>query len=71
MEAGEALHTFIQRLRRERAKRLLETSNLPIEQVVEQVGYQDTSAFTRQFKRHTQLTPNLYRQRFRLRSIAT
>jgi transcriptional regulator GlxA family with amidase domain len=70
METGEALQTFIQRLRMERAKLLLETSSLPIEQIVEQVGYQDTSAFARQFKRHTQLTPNLYRQRYRLRSIA-
>jgi transcriptional regulator GlxA family with amidase domain len=71
METGEALQTFIQRLRMDRAKLLLETSSLPIERVVEQVGYQDTSAFTRQFKRHTQLTPNLYRQRYRLRSIAS
>jgi transcriptional regulator GlxA family with amidase domain len=70
METGEPLQTFIQRLRMDRAKLLLETSNLPIEQVVEQVGYQDMSAFARQFKRHTQLTPNLYRQRYRLRSVA-
>jgi transcriptional regulator GlxA family with amidase domain len=70
METGEPLQTFIQRLRMDRAKLLLETSNLPIEQVVEQVGYQDMSAFARQFKRHTQLTPNLYRQRYRLRSTA-
>ena len=66
METGESIQPFIQRLRINRAKLLLETSSLPIEQIVEQVGYQDTSAFARQFKRHTQLTPNLYRQRYGL-----
>jgi AraC-like DNA-binding protein len=71
METGEPIQTFIQRLRMDRAKLLLETSSLPIEQVVEQVGYRDTSAFARQFKRHTQLTPNSYRQRYRLRPTAT
>ena len=71
METGEPIQTFIQRLRIDRAKLLLETSSLPIEQVVEQVGYQDTSAFARQFKRHTQLTPNLYRQRYGLRQVAS
>ncbi|HTU62704.1 MAG TPA: helix-turn-helix domain-containing protein, partial [Polyangiales bacterium] len=67
-ETGEPLQTFIQRLRIDRAKLLLETSTTSIEQIVEQVGYQDVSAFARQFKRHTSLTPYLYRQRYKLRA---
>jgi transcriptional regulator GlxA family with amidase domain len=66
LETGEAIQAFIQRLRIDRAKLLLETSSLPIEQIVDQVGYQDASAFARQFKRQTRLTPNLYRQRYGL-----
>ena len=63
LETGEALQSFIQRMRIDRAKLLLETSDLPIEQILVQVGYQDKSAFARQFKRHTKLTPNEYRER--------
>jgi transcriptional regulator GlxA family with amidase domain len=44
----------------------LETSNLPVEQIVKRVGYHDASALTRQFKLHTKLTPNQYRQRYGL-----
>jgi transcriptional regulator GlxA family with amidase domain len=66
LETGEGVQAFIQRLRIDRAKLLLETSSLPIEQIVDQVGYQDASAFARQFKRQTRLTPNLYRQRYGL-----
>lgn len=65
-ETGESLQAFIQRLRLERAKLLLETSGTPIERIVGQVGYQDASAFSRQFKRYTRLTPLQYRQRFGL-----
>ena len=71
IETGEPIQAFVQRLRIDRAKLLLETSNLPIEQVVDRVGYQDMSAFARQFKRHTQLTPNHYRQRYGLRSVSS
>ena len=65
-ETGEGIQAFIQRLRMDRAKLLLETSSLPLEQIVERVGYQDASALARQFKRHTKLTPNQYRQRYGL-----
>ncbi|HEY4212702.1 MAG TPA: helix-turn-helix domain-containing protein [Steroidobacteraceae bacterium] len=65
-ETGEAVQTFIQRLRIDRAKLLLETSSLPVDQIVKRVGYHDASALTRQFKVHTKLTPNQYRQRYGL-----
>jgi transcriptional regulator GlxA family with amidase domain len=70
LETGEAMQAFVQRLRIDRAKLLLETSALPIEQIVDRVGYQDKSAFSRQFKRHTQLTPHQYRQRYSLSGSA-
>ncbi len=57
---------YVQRVRVERAKRLLETSRDPIEDISWAVGYQDTASFRRLFKRLTGLTPGEYRQRFRL-----
>jgi transcriptional regulator GlxA family with amidase domain len=65
-ETGESLQSFIQRLRVDRAKLLLETSSLQIEKIVDQIGYNNPSAFSRLFKQHTRLTPNQYRQRFGL-----
>jgi len=66
LETGEGVQAFIQRLRIDRAKLLLETSSTPVEQIVEEVGYHDPSAFARQFKRHTKLMPKQYRQRYSL-----
>jgi transcriptional regulator GlxA family with amidase domain len=59
--------SYLQRLRIERAKALLETSNLPAEEIAKRCGYQDISAFRKLFKRITQLTPKHYRERFSLR----
>jgi transcriptional regulator GlxA family with amidase domain len=66
LETGESVQSFIQRLRIDRAKLLLETSAMPVEQILDQIGYQDTSAFGRRFKQHTTLTPNQYRERYGL-----
>ncbi|HXD59599.1 MAG TPA: helix-turn-helix domain-containing protein [Thermoleophilaceae bacterium] len=57
---------YVQRVRVERAKRLLETSSEPIEEISWAVGYEDPASFRRLFKRITGLTPGAYRQRFRL-----
>ncbi|MGP9800641.1 GlxA family transcriptional regulator [Rheinheimera sp. NSM] len=55
---------YLQRLRVEQAKRLLETTNAPIEQIVLQVGYEDVSSFRKLFLQYTELTPGQYRQKF-------
>ncbi|GAB6041104.1 helix-turn-helix domain-containing protein [Endothiovibrio diazotrophicus] len=56
---------YLQALRVERAKELLETTRLGVEQIANRVGYDDLSAFRRLFKRLTSVTPAGYRQRFR------
>ncbi|MDJ0927989.1 MAG: helix-turn-helix domain-containing protein [Gammaproteobacteria bacterium] len=61
---GSALIEYLQNLRVEEAKRLLESSALPIEEISESVGYLDTSFFRRLFKRLTGLTPSRYRRMF-------
>jgi transcriptional regulator GlxA family with amidase domain len=55
---------YAQAVRIETAKRLLETTGLPLETILERVGYQDTSAFRRLFKREVGMTPRAYRGRF-------
>jgi transcriptional regulator GlxA family with amidase domain len=57
----------IQHLRVERAKALLESTHLSLDEIVERCGYSDASSFRKLFKRSTSLTPADYRERFRLR----
>jgi transcriptional regulator GlxA family with amidase domain len=52
----------------ERAKALLEATQLSFDEVVERCGYSDVPSFRKLFKRETTLTPGDYRERFRLRA---
>jgi len=61
---GSSLIEYLQNLRVEEAKQLLESTDLPMEDISEQTGYSDTSFFRRLFKRLTGLTPSKYRQMF-------
>jgi transcriptional regulator GlxA family with amidase domain len=63
---GHTPIAYVQRIRIERAKRMLETSAEPIEEISWAVGYEDAASFRRLFKRLTGLTPGAYRQRFQL-----
>jgi len=57
--------SFLQSLRVEQAKELLEGTRLSLEQIVAKIGYSDASAFRRLFVRQAGLSPAQYRQRFR------
>lgn len=63
--AGMPPLTYLQALRVEHAKELLEDSRLSLEQIVEHIGYCDVSAFRRLFSRTAGLSPAQYRQRFK------
>jgi transcriptional regulator GlxA family with amidase domain len=56
---------YVQKLRVEEAKQLLESTAKAIEEVGELVGYRDPTSFRRIFRRLTGVTPARYRQRFR------
>jgi transcriptional regulator GlxA family with amidase domain len=56
---------YLQTLRTEEAKQLLESSPTPVDEVGAAVGYEDPTFFRRLFKRSTGVTPSRYRQRFR------
>ncbi len=55
---------YIHALRLEEAKQLLETGDLPVEAVANEVGYEDASFFGRLFRRKVGITPAQYRIRF-------
>ena len=55
---------YIQAVRIEQAKRLLESGNVTIKSLAHQVGYDDISSFTRLFRRATELTPKEYQDKF-------
>lgn len=62
---GMTLIEYLQSLRVEEAKRLLEASKTPVDEISVQAGYEDASFFRRLFKRRTGLTPSQYRRLFR------
>ena len=57
---------YVQRLRIEEAKQMLETTDEPVECVASEVGYGDTVSFRRLFKRLVADTPAVYRRRKRM-----
>jgi transcriptional regulator GlxA family with amidase domain len=59
---------YVQKLRVERAKALLETTRLSLDDITGRCGYEDVSSFSKIFKRWSQVTPKDYRRRFGLRS---
>lgn len=63
--AGIPLIDYVQNLRIEEAKRLLESERTAVDEISARVGYEDASFFRRLFKRRTGLTPRDYRRLFR------
>jgi len=57
--------TYLQGVRVEAAKKHLEASTHSVERIVNLVGYDDLSSFTRLFKKHTGLSPSQYGKKFR------
>lgn len=62
---GATLIEYIQNLRIEEAKTLLETEQMPVDDISVAVSYEDVSFFRRLFKRLTGLTPSQYRRMFK------
>lgn len=61
---GYAPSDYVQALRVEEVKQILETTDEPVDGVAVAVGYVDPVSFRRLFKRHTGVTPAHYRRKF-------
>jgi transcriptional regulator GlxA family with amidase domain len=61
---GYAPIDYVQTLRIEEAKQLLEAEKSPVDEIAFEVGYEDPNSFRRIFKRLVGVTPARYRQRF-------
>lgn len=55
---------YLQAIRLEQARKLLESSTLSLDNIVQQVGYDDLSSFSRLFKRECGVSPSQYRSKF-------
>ena len=61
-ETGKNVKQYVMRVRCERAAELLETSSLPIQDISQYVGYEDTNYFARVFKKQMGISPQGYRK---------
>ena len=68
--AGEAPTSYLQKLRIERAKRLLETTDNTVSEIMLKVGYEDERSFSRLFSSLTQVSPKAYRKRYATQVIS-
>ena len=60
---GENLSTYITKARVEKAKTLLNDKTIPISRISEMVGFSEHNYFSKVFKKHTKLTPTIYRRK--------
>ena len=67
---GYAPNAYVQNLRIEKARGLLERTRLAVNGIGWNVGYRDPSAFSRVFRATTGLTPGDYRHRFGVSGVS-
>ena len=67
---GHAPIDYVQRLRVEEAKRRLERTQAPVDEISWKVGYEDPAFFRRLFKRITGVTAGAYRRKFHIPEVA-
>jgi len=67
--SGQTPIAYLQKLRVEAAKRLLEKSDMQIDAIAFEVGYLTQAHFRRLFRRYTSLTPAAFRARYSAASI--
>ena len=67
---GEAPTSYLQKLRIEKAKRLLETTDDSVSEIMLKAGYEDERSFRRLFSSLTQLSPKAYRKKYAFQVIS-
>lgn len=62
---GQSPAEYVQTLRVEEAKQMLETSDMPIDDIAAQVGYSEPSSFRSAFRKNVGMTASIYRRKWR------
>lgn len=60
-EVGESFSYYLNKVRNEKAKKLLLTTNIKVKDIAKMLGYEDTSYFYRKFKKYFGVSPNTLR----------
>ena len=60
---GITIKDYINRVRIDEAKTLLQSRSIKLYEVAIRVGYNDSNYFTRQFKKYTGMIPSEYREK--------
>lgn len=61
-EAGCTFSDYLTSVRLERARRLIETTNLKMYEISDRIGYNNVEHFNRMFKKHFAISPSDYRK---------
>ncbi|MCX5883574.1 MAG: AraC family transcriptional regulator [Deltaproteobacteria bacterium] len=61
---GESPLNFLQQMRIETAKKILETRPDTVDAITQAIGYDNSSTFRKLFKKYTGLSPREYRNKF-------
>ena len=67
-QVGYSPLAYQTRLRIERAKDLLQATDLRVSEIAQRIGYQNPMYFSSTFKKHTGMTPLEYREKSSLAS---
>ena len=63
-ECGIGLQDYVTATRMDKAKELIQKSDLPLAEICYRIGYKDIKHFTKTFKKNTGLTPGEYRRMY-------
>ncbi len=61
---GNTPFVYMQRIKVEAAKKLLESTERQVVEIAFETGYEDITAFRKNFKKYTGLTPQVYRKKY-------
>lgn len=65
---GDTPFQYIQKVKVENAKRILETENKTFEEIAFNLGYEDVNSFRKIFNRYVGITPSLYKKKYNARN---
>ncbi len=66
---GKSFSDYLKKVRMNHACRLLQDTDLPVEQILTECGLRDIQTFYRSFQNHTDMTPNQYRKKYNINLI--